>query len=102
MKKCPSCAGIIEMRAKKCRFCGSDLPRPSDPKGLKAKDHPSYGTYTLISVLLPIIGVFLGIVEMKKPDVLDRKLGVYVLALSLTLLVVFALAFSSFMVIFFR
>ena len=26
MRKCPQCAEVIRLAAKKCRFCGSDVP----------------------------------------------------------------------------
>ena len=78
----------------KCRFCGADLTLARhNAKGgkLRANDHPSYGTYTLVCVLIPIVGIILGIVGLTKTEPLEKKLGEHALALSITLMVVYAI-----------
>lgn len=47
---------------------------------MKANDHESYGSYTLLAFIIPIIGVILGIMYMGKDKKLDRKLGEHLLA----------------------
>src|SRR3990167_7196805 len=42
---------------------------------VKASQHDSYGTYSLISFLLPTIGIIVGIVFLTKDKKLDKKLG---------------------------
>ena len=46
-----------------------------------ASKHESYGTFTIISILLPFIGIILGIVYLTKDNKLDKKLGEHCLAL---------------------
>ena len=53
----------------------------SDGVGIKASQHDSYGTFTLLAILLPFVGIVLGIVYLAKDSKLDKKLGEHVLAL---------------------
>lgn len=46
---------------------------------LKASQHESYGTLSLISILIPLAGIILGIAYLTKEDRLDRKLGEHLL-----------------------
>lgn len=88
-KKCPFCGEEISVLAKKCRFCGEWLDsneresRKNYPKKeMRAKDHPSYGTFTLLSLIIPIAGFIVGIVHMTKDNTLDKKVGEHAIAIS--------------------
>ena len=48
-----------------------------------AKDHHSYGTITAVSVLLPIIGLIVGIAYLTKDRPVDKKLGEHAIAVSI-------------------
>lgn len=67
---------------------GATAPRPP-----MAADHESYWAYTIVSALLPVIGLILGIVCLVRPEPVDRKLGEHCLALSVVFAVVYALLF---------
>ena len=64
---------------------------PSQPAKAKAADHESYWSYTVVSMLLPFIGLILGIVCLVRPEPVDRKLGEHCLALSVFMGVIYAL-----------
>lgn len=49
---------------------------------IKAKDHESYTTFTILAVIIPIVGFILGIVYLTKDKKLDKKLGEHTLAFS--------------------
>jgi len=89
-KKCPYCAEEILSSAKKCRHCGewldaNEMTRHENSnlkKEVRAKDHPSYGTFTLLSLIIPIAGFIVGIVHMTKDNTLDKKVGEHAIAIS--------------------
>ena len=53
------------------------------PAKVRANDHESYGTFTLISLVLPIVGFILGIVYLTKDTPVDKKLGEHLIAISI-------------------
>lgn len=63
---------------------------------VKASDHESYNTFTLIAFILPIIGVILGVAYLAKDRSEDRKLGEHLVAIS----IFFALMQAVFLMIF--
>lgn len=54
-----------------------------DNKKVKASDHESYNTFSVIGFLLPIIGIVLGLIYLTKNDRMDRKLGEHMVAFSI-------------------
>lgn len=50
---------------------------------VKSSQHDSYNAYTLLSFLIPIIGVILGVAYMTKDSKLDKKFGEHVLAIGI-------------------
>lgn len=92
--RCPRCGNINPPDTRYCGSCGQPLTQEAanqtytktaetNPKKVKAKDHPSYGQYTAISILLPIVGFIIGIVSLCKNSLVDKKLGEHAIATSL-------------------
>lgn len=51
-------------------------------KKIKANQHESYGSFTLISVLIPLAGLIMGVIFLTKDTALEKKLGEHLLAVS--------------------
>lgn len=56
----------------------------------KASRHDSYGVFTILAVLLPIIGIILGIVYLAKDSKLDKKLGEHLVALGILSIIIWS------------
>lgn len=91
MKKCLFCAEEIQEEAIKCKHCGADL---SPKKKVVANDHPSYGTFTILSLIVPFIGIVLGIIYLSKKDCLDKKLGEHSIAFGILSLILWGVVLS--------
>lgn len=50
---------------------------------VKASQHDSYNAYTLLSFLIPIIGVILSVAYMTKESKLDKKFGEHLLSIGI-------------------
>ena len=50
---------------------------------VKANQHESYKTFSIISIVIPLVGFILGIVYLTKDKKLDKKLGEHLLVLSI-------------------
>lgn len=50
---------------------------------IKASDHDIYGVTTIVSLLVPTVGIILGIVYLSKSTKIDRKLGEHLIAVGI-------------------
>lgn len=57
------------------------------PDKVKANEHESYWSYTLIALVLPIVGIILGIVYLTKDKILEKKLGEHMIAISVLFII---------------
>lgn len=51
-----------------------------EPTSIKARQHDSYTTLTVMAFVLPIVGIIVGIVYLTRKSKLDRKLGEHLVA----------------------
>lgn len=63
-------------------------------KKVKAGDHNQHGLFTIIAVLLPVVGIILGIVYVVRKNLLDRKLGEHTIAVSVLALIIWSVLLS--------
>lgn len=96
-KTCPYCAEKIKIEAIKCKHCGSGLEEKSNDEQItKASRHSSYGTFTIIAILLPIVGIILGIAYLSKDSQVDKKLGEHILATSILFMIIWPILWFIF------
>lgn len=87
--ECSKCGSLIGSGADTCKFCKTKVPSVQKTNGLSkenkiyAKQHSSYWTFTILGLVLPIIGIIVGIVYLTKKDVLDRKVGEHTIVMSI-------------------
>ena len=52
-------------------------------KNVRAADHDSYGLFSILALILPVVGIILGIIMLTKDDKVDKKLGEHTLVCSI-------------------
>lgn len=50
---------------------------------IKASDHESHTSMTILAFFIPVVGFVLGIVYLAKSELIDRKLGEHMVVLSI-------------------
>ena len=97
--QCPFCSEDIRAGAIKCKHCGSDIEYEEYQGKVKASQHQSYWSFTILSILLPVIGLILGVAYLTKSSRLDKKLGEHAIALSVLFMIIWGTVFSVWMMI---
>lgn len=57
--------------------------KPKVTEQVKASQHESYNSLTIVSALFPLIGLILGVSYLTKDSKLDRKLGEHLLGIAI-------------------
>ena len=50
---------------------------------VRAADHDSYGVYSIIALVFPIVGVIIGSIMLTKDEKIDKKLGEHTIVCSI-------------------
>jgi len=66
------------------------------PTKIKASDHDIYGVTTIVSFLIPTVGIILGIVYLSKDTKVDRKLGEHLIAVGILSCIVASIIWFGF------
>jgi hypothetical protein len=61
---------------------------------IAAKQHESYGALTILAILMPLIGLVLGVVYLTKDKAVDRKLGEHLVAISVLFFIIWGAAYT--------
>jgi hypothetical protein len=61
-----------------------------------ARAHDQYGQFTIISIVIPLLGFILGVVYLTRKNPLDRKLGEHAIAISILCGLMWSVLFSLF------
>jgi len=76
-----------------------DTKESAEQAKIKASDHEIYGVTTIVSVLIPIVGLVLGIVYLSKNTKVDRKLGEHLIAVGvlscIVAIIIWSMLFSQ-------
>lgn len=65
------------------------IPQQKNPIAIHANQHPSYGSYTAVGLLIWPLGLLIGIAFMLKSDPLEHKLGEHTLVVSILSAIIF-------------
>lgn len=64
------------------------------PQKIKASDHDIYGVTTIVSLLIPLVGVVLGVIYLSKTTKVDRKLGEHLIAIGILSFIIYGILWT--------
>lgn len=89
--KCSECSIEVSDKAANCPKCGNPMATQSKP--VTKED---YAKYIILGLLLPVVGIIIGIVYMAKPIKEEKKMGESVLCYSILFLILWSIGLSLF------
>jgi len=67
--------------------------QPNTQRPVAARTHPEYIKYTILTVLIPILGIGFGIIYSVRNDPQDKKLGEHLLAFGILLSILYSVLY---------